>query len=193
LTGIPNALSAIDYGISDSYVIMSHFHYVMAVSGGMAIFAGVFFWFPKLTGRMCNSLMTKLTAAGFFIGMNIVMGPLYFAGMEGMPRRYMDYQMYADNELIVSAQHWSTIGIYITFVSALLMIVVWLHGAIAGEKATSANPWGSQSLEFTATAIIPGQGNFPTPVICPEGWHPYNFIDNPKPEFEPHPGTSGHH
>jgi len=194
LTGIPNALSAIDYGISDSYVIMSHFHYVMAVSGGMAIFAGVFFWFPKLTGRMCNTLMTKLTAVGFFIGMNIVMGPLYFAGMEGMPRRYMDYQMFADNATIVSAQHWSTIGLYITFVSSLLMIVVWLHGAIAGEKCTNPNPWGSESLEFTATAVIPGQGNFPTPVICPEGWHPYNFIDNPKPEFEPHPGhTGGHH
>ena len=194
LTGIPNALSAVDYGISDSYVIMSHFHYVMAVSGGMAIFAGVFYWFPKLTGRMCNTFMTKLTAAGFFIGMNIVMGPLYFAGMEGMPRRYMDYQMFADNAVIVQSHHWSTIGIYITFVSALLMIVVWLHGAIAGEKATSSNPWGSESLEFTATAIIPGQGNFPTPVIVPEGWHPYNFIDNPKPEFEPHPGhTGGHH
>ncbi|GAV19395.1 cytochrome c oxidase subunit I [Mariprofundus micogutta] len=193
LTGIPNALSAVDYGISDSYVIMSHFHYVMAVSGGMAIFAGVFYWFPKLTGRMCNTAMTKLTAVGFFIGMNIVMGPLYFAGIEGMPRRYMDYAMFENNATIVDAQHWSTIGLYITFVSALLMIVTWLQGAIAGEKATSANPWGAESLEFTATAIIPGQGNFPTPVICPEGWHPYNFIDNPKPEFEPHPGTSGHH
>ena len=193
LTGIPNALSAVDYGISDSYVIMSHFHYVMAVSGSMSIFAGVFFWFPKLSGRMCNEFLTKATAAGFFVGMNIVMGPLYLAGIEGMPRRYMDYQMFADNATIVDAQHWSTIGLYITFVSALLTIVTWLHGAIAGEKATSANPWGSESLEFTATAIIPGQGNFPTPVICPEGWHPYNFIDNPKPQFEPHPGTSGHH
>jgi len=192
LTGIPNALSAVDYGISDSYVIMSHFHYVMAVSGAMATFAGIFFWFPKMTGRMCNEMMTKLTAVGFFIGMNIVMGPLYFAGIEGMPRRYMDYQQFADNATIVGAQHWSTIGLYITFISALLTIVTWLHGAIAGKKAT-ANPWGSQSLEFTATAVIPGQGNFPTPVEVAPDWHPYNYENNPKPAFAPHPGAAAAH
>ncbi len=192
LTGIPNALSAVDYGISDSYVIMSHFHYVMAVSGGMGIFAAVYFWFPKLSGRMCSSVMTKLSAVGFFIGMNVVMGPLYFAGMEGMPRRYMDYQMFADNAVVTGAQHWSTIGLYITFLSSLLMIVSWVHGAIAGEKAKE-NPWGSESLEFTMTAVIPGQGNFPTPVEVAEDWHPYNFENNPKPTFTPHPGVTAAH
>ncbi|MFC1536870.1 cbb3-type cytochrome c oxidase subunit I, partial [Pseudomonadota bacterium] len=79
LTGIPNALASIDYGISDSYVIMSHFHYVMAVSGGMAIFAGVYYYMPKMAGRYCNEALGKLSGVGFFIGMNIVMGPLYFA------------------------------------------------------------------------------------------------------------------
>ena len=183
LTGIPNALTSVDYGISDSYVIMSHFHYVMAISGGMAIFAGVFYWFPKLTGRLCNEFLTKLSAVGFFIGMNMVMGPLYFAGIEGMPRRYMDYQQFADNAVIVGAQHWSTIGVYIAFLSILLMLVTWFHGMLKGEKSPQ-NPWGSQSLEWTATALIPGQGNFPSPVEVPEGWHPYNFIDNPKPVFQ---------
>lgn len=192
LTGIPNALTSIDYGISDSYVIMSHFHYVMAVSGGMAIFAGVFYWFPKLTGRICNEFMTKLSAVGFFIGMNIVMGPLYFAGIEGMPRRYMDYEQFANNATIVNAQAISTVGLYITFVSVLLMFATWIHGIFKGEKSPQ-NPWGSQSLEWTATALIPGQGNFPTPVSVPEGWHPYNYIDNPKPQFAPHPGASAAH
>jgi len=193
LTGIPNALTAVDYGISDSYVIMSHFHYVMAVSGGMAIFAGVFFWFPKLTGRICHEGMTKLSAYLWFIGMNIVMGPLYFAGIEGMPRRYMDYQMFADNATITSAQSWATIGIYVTAAGVVLMLVAWFHGMFAGKKV-GANPWGAESLEFTATAVIPGQGNFPTPVIVDENWHPYNYTDNnPKPRFEPHPGTSAAH
>jgi cytochrome c oxidase subunit 1 len=191
LTGIPNALSAVDYGISDSYVIMSHFHYVMAVSGGMAIFAGVFYWFPKLTGRICSAAMTKASAVLFFVGMNIVMAPLYFAGMEGMPRRYMDYQMFADNATITGAQAWSTIGLYITIIGVLLMLVTWIHGMLKGEKAT-ANPWGSQSLEFTSTAVIPGQGNFPTPVTVAANWHPYNYEDNPKPTFDPHPGTAAH-
>jgi cytochrome c oxidase subunit 1 len=179
LTGIPNALASIDYGISDSYVIMSHFHYVMAVSGGMAIFAGVFYYMPKMAGRYCNEAIGKLTGVGFFIGMNLVMGPLYFAGIEGMPRRYMDYAMFADNTVITSAHHWSTIGIYITFVSALLMLVAFIHGAIAGKEAPQ-NPWNSESLEFSQTAIIPGQGNFPDPLIIPEGWSPYGYGKNPQ-------------
>jgi cytochrome c oxidase subunit 1 len=191
LTGIPNALSAIDYGISDSYVIMSHFHYVMAVSGSMATFAGIFYWFPKLTGRICNETMTKISAIGFFIGMNTVMGPLYFAGIAGMPRRYMDYQQFADNAVIVGAQHWSTIGLYITFLSVILMLVTWIHGMLKGEKS-SQNPWGSQSLEWTSTALVAGQGNFPTPVEVAEDWHPYNYIDNPKPTFQPAPASAGH-
>ncbi|MFQ5356549.1 MAG: cbb3-type cytochrome c oxidase subunit I [Mariprofundaceae bacterium] len=189
LTGIPNALSAVDYGISDSYVIMSHFHYVMAVSGGMGIFAGVYYWFPKLTTRVCNEFLTKTSAILFFIGMNIVMGPLYFAGMEGMPRRYMDYQMFADNATVTSAQHWSTIGIYLTVISVLLMLVSWFHGMFKGEKARP-NHWGAEGLEWSATAIIPGQGNFPTPPIVDENWHPYNYGENSKVKFEPHPGAA---
>jgi len=182
LTGIPNALSAVDYGISDSYVIMSHFHYVMAVSGSMGIFAAIFWWFPKLTGRLCNEGLTKLSAIGFFVGMNVVMGPLYFAGIAGMPRRYMDYEQFADNATIVNMQHLSTIGLYITIASVLLMLFTWIQGMLKGEKAPQ-NPWGSQSLEWTSTAIIAGQGNFPSPVSVEENWHPYNYIDNPKPAF----------
>ncbi|MDX8395114.1 MAG: cbb3-type cytochrome c oxidase subunit I [Mariprofundaceae bacterium] len=177
LTGIPNALSAVDYGISDSYVIMSHFHYVMAVSGGMAIFAGVFYYMPKLSGRYCNEFLAKVSGVGFFVGMNIVMAPLYFAGIEGMPRRYMDYEMFADNAVITQAQHMSTIGVYITFVSVVIMLVTWIHAIMAGEKAP-ANPWNSESLEFSQTAVVPGQGNFPDPLIIPEGWSPYGYGTN---------------
>lgn len=179
LTGIPNAMASIDYGISDSYVIMSHFHYVMAVAGAMGIFAGVYYYFPKMTGRLCNEALTKISGVGFFIGMNVVMGPLYFAGIEGMPRRYQDYSMFADNAVIVDSQYWSTIGAYITVAAVVLMLVSWIHGMIAGEEA-DANPWQSESLEFSQTAVIPGQGNFPDPLIIPEGWSPYGYGKNPE-------------
>ena len=196
LTGIPNALASVDYGISDSYVIMSHFHYVMAVSGAMAIFAGVYYYMPKLSGRYCNEALAKLSGMLFFVGMNVVMAPLYFAGMEGMPRRYQDYEQFADNATIVDAQHWSTIGLYIAFVGALLTIVGFVHGAIAGEKAPQ-NPWNSESLEFSQTAVVPGQGNFPDPLIVPEGWHPYNYVNNPKIEYDlearKHADAHAHH
>ncbi|HEY4732615.1 MAG TPA: cbb3-type cytochrome c oxidase subunit I, partial [Gammaproteobacteria bacterium] len=171
LTGIPNALSAIDYGISDSYAIMSHFHYVMAISGAMATFGGIYYYFPKLTGRMYNEAMGKISAWLFFIGMNIVMGPLYIIGIQGMPRRYYDYQMFPQFE---GTQAVSTIGMWIAAISILLMLFSWVHGMLKGEKAV-ANPWGSQSLEFTHTEVIPGPGNFPTPPVMPQGWSPYNY------------------
>ncbi|MDT8375942.1 MAG: cbb3-type cytochrome c oxidase subunit I [Mariprofundaceae bacterium] len=170
-TGIPNALSAIDYGISDSYVIMSHFHYVMAISGAMAIFGGIYYYFPKLTGRMYSEAMGKISAWLFFIGMNVVMGPLYFIGIEGMPRRYYDYQMFPQFE---SMHALATVGVVITTIGVLIMLYSWLHGMFRGEKAT-ANPWQSQSLEFTHTDVIPGPGNFPTPPVMPEGWSPYSY------------------
>lgn len=171
LTGIPNALTSLDYGLSDGYAIMSHFHYVMAISGAMSIFAGVYYYFPKLTGRMYNETMGKLSAILFFIGMNIVMGPLYLIGLDGMPRRYYDYQMFPQFEGVHSL---STLGAWVTSASVLIMLISWIHGMIAGQKAT-ANPWNSQSLEFTHTDVIPGPGNFPSPPEMPEGWSPYNY------------------
>jgi len=68
----------------------------------------------------------------------------------------------------------STFGVWITTASMLIMLYSWLHGMFAGKKA-EANPWGSQSLEFTHTEVIPGPGNFPTPPVMPEGWSPYNY------------------
>ncbi|MHB8354139.1 MAG: cytochrome c oxidase subunit I [Burkholderiales bacterium] len=171
LTGIPNALAAIDYGLSDSYAIMSHFHYVMAVSGTMATFAGIYYYLPKLSGRLYNEALGKISAWLFFIGMNVTMAPLYWIGLQGMPRRYYDYQQFPQFE---PAQHLATYGAYITALSILIMLVSWIHCIVAGQKA-SANPWGSQSLEFSHTDVIPGPGNFAEPPVLPEGWSPYNY------------------
>lgn len=171
LTGIPNALASIDYGLSDSYAIMSHFHYVMAMSGTMAIFGGVYYYLPKMTGRYYNEAMGKLSCWLFFIGMNITMGPLYKIGIEGMSRRYYDYQMFPQFE---SVQQLSTYGVYVVTAGILIMLVSWIHCAVAGAKAP-ANPWGSKSLEFTHTEVIPGPGNFKEPPVLPEGWTPYNY------------------
>lgn len=171
LTGIPNALAAIDYGISDSYAIMSHFHYVMAISGAMAIFGGIYYYLPKMTGRMYNEAMGKIAAWLFFIGMNITMAPLYLIGLQGMPRRYYDYQMFPQFE---SAHSLATTGTYVTTVGILIMLISWIHCAVAGKKAV-ANPWGSKSLEFTHTEVIPGPGNFAEPPVLPEGWSPYAY------------------
>jgi len=150
---------------------MSHFHYVMAISGAMAIFAGIYYYLPKISGRYCNETMAKAAAWLYFIGMNVTMIPLYKIGLEGMPRRYYDYQQFPQFE---SAQHVATYGAFIAGLGILVMLVSWIHGILAGEKAP-ANPWGSRSLEFTHTDVIPGPGNFKEPLALPEGWSPYNY------------------
>ncbi|MDX8393970.1 MAG: cbb3-type cytochrome c oxidase subunit I [Mariprofundales bacterium] len=178
LTGIPNALAGIDYGFSDGYAIMSHFHYVMAASGAMAVFGGVYYYFPKLTGRMYNETLGRTAALGFLIGMNVVMAPLYVLGVQGMPRRYYDYQMFPEFEHLQSI---STMGVYIVALSVLIMLWSWLHGTIKGEKAV-ANPWNSKSLEFTHTEVIPGPGNFIVqPCVVSADWHPYDYKNDYKP------------
>ncbi|MBF0274270.1 MAG: cbb3-type cytochrome c oxidase subunit I [Nitrospinae bacterium] len=172
LTGIPNAMASVDHAIHDGYFIMAHFHYVMAMAGTAAIFGSVYYYLPKMTGKMYNEAMGK---AGFwllFIGFNVTFYPLFEIGIEGMARRYYDYSQFPQFE---SAQHLATMGSYVIAVGFLITLVTWIHCWVAGEKCTDPNPWKSQSIEFTNTEVIPGPGNFPVqPVISPD-WSPYNY------------------
>ena len=172
LTGIPNAMASVDHGIHDSYFIMAHFHYVMALAGTSAIFGSIYYYFPKMTGKMYKEGMAKIGFWLFFIGVNMVFFPLFEIGIEGMPRRYYDYSQFPQFEGI---QHFATIGAYVLATGVAINFITWIHGWVAGEKVDNPNPWGSKSLEFTDTDVIPGPGNFKVqPVISPE-WSPYNY------------------
>lgn len=171
LTGIPNAIASIDLGISDSYFIVGHFHYVMAVSGTFAIFGGVYYLFPKFTGRMFNETLGKIAFWITFIGSNLVFWIMMDIGVEGMPRRYYDYAQFPQFE---SAQQVMTGGSLLIAVGVVLILVNWIHGAIAGEKATD-NPWGSKSLEWTTSTPAP-PGNWPDVPELGEEWEgPYGY------------------
>ena len=180
MTGIPNAMASIDFAISDTYFIMAHFHYVMAISGSLAIFGSVYYYLPKLCGKMYSEALGKLSFWVLFVGFNLTFFPLFKIGVEGMSRRYYDYQQFPQFE---STQFISTIGSYVIAVGALIMIVSWLHAVIAGEPA-KANPWDSMSLEFSHTELIPGPGNFLTPPVLPEGWTPYSYEERAQGKFQ---------
>jgi cytochrome c oxidase subunit I len=91
VTGVMIANAGIDRMLTDTYYIVAHFHYVMSLGSAFAIFAGWYYWFPKMSGYMYNEALGKLHFWLTFIGANVLFFPQHFLGLAGMPRRYADY------------------------------------------------------------------------------------------------------
>jgi cytochrome c oxidase subunit 1 len=170
LTGIPLAVPSLTIHLARTYYVVGHFHYVMAVAGTFAIFAGVYYWFPKFTGRMYNEFWGKLGFWITFVGTNIVFWTMMDIGVQGMPRRYYDYAQFPQ---FVSAHQLMTLGSIILGIGFVIAVVNWIVGAIRGPKAGD-NPWGSHSLEWT-TVSPPPHGNWPSPPSVAENWTPYGY------------------
>ena len=141
---------------------MAHFHYVLSLGAVFSLFAGFYYWFPKMSGRMYNEFLGQLHFWVFFIGVNILFFPMHFLGQQGMPRRYPDYpEAFAYwNEI---ASHW---GYTIMAVGVLIFFVNVLWSLFAGKKAPD-NPWGSgaTTLEWTLSSPPPYHQFETLPVI----------------------------
>lgn len=171
LTGIPLAITSMTVHLSETAFVHAHFHYVMAIFATFSIFSGVYYWFPKFTGRMANEKVGKLGFWVFFAGVNITFIPLFKIGVDGMPRRYWDYQMFPEFEPYHKI---AVVGAILIAVATAITILNWITSAIGGEKAP-ANPWNARSLEWTDCPSPPGPGNFPKPVTISPDWTPYKY------------------
>ena len=121
--------------------------------------------------RTCLALETGPAGALNLIGTQVTFWPLFFIGVDGMPRRYWDYEMFPEFEPF----HFiATVGAFISAVGVLLMIIGWVISAVAGPRV-GENPWGSKSIEWTHAPSPPGPGNFPKPVVVSEKWTPYDY------------------
>ncbi|BBO19593.1 MAG: cytochrome c oxidase subunit 1 [Candidatus Desulfobacillus denitrificans] len=170
LTGIPLAITSLTLHLSDTYYVVGHFHYVMAVAGTFSIFGGVYYWFPKITGRMYSEAIGKLGFWITFAGTNIVFWIMMDIGVKGMPRRYYDYAHFPQFE---NAHQWMTGGAALIGLGFALAVLNWIVGAIRGAKAPD-NPWGSQSLEWS-TQTPPPPGNWKDVPTIREEWDPYAY------------------
>ncbi|RZQ63802.1 cytochrome c oxidase subunit I [Amycolatopsis suaedae] len=157
LTGILLAAPALDFHITDSYFVVAHFHYVLFGTIVFATFAGIYFWFPKITGRMLNEPLAKLHFWTTLIGFHTTFLVQHWLGAEGMPRRYADY-LQSDQFTVLNAI--STIGAFLLGASVLPFIWNVVRSYRYGERVDVDDPWGyGNSLEW-ATTCPPPRHNF---------------------------------
>ncbi|WP_439663682.1 aa3-type cytochrome oxidase subunit I [Lentzea sp. HUAS TT2] len=157
LSGILLAAPAIDFHVSDTYFVVAHFHYVLYGTIVFATFAGIYFWFPKITGRFMDEPLGKLHFWTTFLGFHATFLVQHWLGNEGMPRRYADYLA---SDGFTTLNMISTIGAYILGASTLPFIWNVFRSYRFGEVVKVDDPWGyGNSLEW-ATSSPPPRHNF---------------------------------
>jgi cytochrome c oxidase subunit 1 len=157
ITGIFVAVFPIDWQLHDTYFVVAHFHYVLMGGAVFTIFAGLYYWFPKMTGRMLSEPLGKASFWLMLIGFHVTFLVQHSAGMEGMPRRIYEYSDIQDLAILNLI---STIGAFILGVGILVTLINVLisvkKGAIAGP-----DPWKANTLEWFTTSPPP-VNNFDT-------------------------------
>jgi cytochrome c oxidase subunit 1 len=155
LSGIYVASPPLDYHVHDSYFVVAHFHYTLLAGSVFGLFAGVYYWWPKVTGRLLFERLGRVHFWLFVVGTNVTFIPQFVLGYDGMPRRIADYS---------PAYGWagwntaSTVGAGIVALSVVVFIVNVALTSIAGRPAGS-DPWEAHTLEW-ATTSPPPRHNF---------------------------------
>lgn len=175
LTGLVLGSLATDIHLHDTYFVVAHFHYVMFGGTGTIFIAALFYWWPKMFGRMYNIKLANYTAALFFIAFNVFYFPKFIMGYMGMPRRYFDYlPEFTDLQFI------STIGSWLMGVAIFLIIWNLLRSLKTGRKA-HANPWGGVTLEWHVSSPPPLENFHDIPNVTHE---PYDFSQLKEMDYE---------
>ncbi len=163
VTGVVLSQAGVDRMYHDTYYVVAHFHYTMSMGAAFTIFAGIYYWIGKMSGRQYPEWAGKLHFWMFFIGVNVTFFPQHFLGRQGMPRRYIDYP-----EAFAYWNKISSIGALLSFASFLFFIGIVFYTLFRGKRVTENNYWNeyADTLEWT--------------LPCPPPEHTFETL--PKPE-----------
>ena len=161
VTGVVLSNAGIDYSLHDTYYVVAHFHYVLSLGAVFAIFAGFYYWFEKMFGVKYNEFLGALHFWIMFVGVNVIFFPQHFLGLQGMPRRIVDY---ADGYTLWNQV--SSWGYAITAVGVVVFLIVLIEAAVR-RRAGVPNPWGegATTLEWTLSSPPPHHQFNELPVV----------------------------
>nr|WP_233353132.1 cytochrome c oxidase subunit I [Henriciella mobilis] len=167
VTGVVLANAGIDHALHDTYYVVAHFHYVLSLGAVFGLFAGWYYWFEKMFGVKYNKTIGYAHFWTMFIGSNLLFFPQHFLGLNGMPRRYIDY---ADG--FTTWHFWSSIGYAVTLVATAIFFIGLIEAAIRRRKG-AANPWGegATTLEWTLPSPPPFHQFNELPEVKPDSHH----------------------
>jgi cytochrome c oxidase subunit I len=151
VTGVVLANAGVDRALHDTYYVVAHFHYVLSLGAVFSIFAGWYYWFPKITGYTFDDGLAKAHFWLMFVGANLTFFPQHFLGLAGMPRRYADYPE--------AFSFWNQVSSYGSYIS-VIGVAVFLYGifqAFSRKELAGNNPWGeyADTLEWTLSSPPP--------------------------------------
>jgi len=199
LSGIFMAATPVDIFIHDTYFIVAHFHYVLFAGTAMAVFGAIYFWFPKMFGRMMNDGWGKVHFLLTFIFLNCVFYPMHILGVVGFPRRLADPYHYETFRHLLPLNQFMSVCAILMVATQIIFVINFFYSIFFGPPA-GRNPWRANSLEWQAPSP-PGHGNFDFQPVIYRGPYEYGSpeVDTdyyPQTQPPPNPGTpqstSGH-
>jgi cytochrome c oxidase subunit I len=159
LTGLFLAAIGLDVHVTDTYFIIAHFHYIMVGGTIMGYLGGLHYWWPKISGRLYNESLAKLSAGIIFVGFNLTFFPQFVVGYLGMPRRYHAYPEEFQVLNVLSSAGASILGV------GYLVPMLYLMWSLRYGRLAGANPWGAIGLEWTIPSPPPTENFVETPVV----------------------------